>query len=52
MGRTKKYLTSEEKYEAQKRWAMECYKKHKEQYKKNALLRYHKKKNEQKTDKQ
>ncbi len=46
MGRSKKYNTKEEKYEAQKRWAMEYYERNKEVSKKKSLERYYRKKNE------
>jgi len=43
MGRIKKYMTKEEKYEAQKRWVMEYYWKNKEMIKEKNLKRYHEK---------
>ena len=46
MGRKKKYLTEEERHEAQKKWMMEHYHRNKEKLKKNALRIYYLKKNE------
>jgi GrpB-like predicted nucleotidyltransferase (UPF0157 family) len=40
MGRKKKYLTVEEKLEAQRRWNMEYYERNKENIKKEVLKRY------------
>jgi len=45
MGRKKKYITEEDKYEAQKKWAMEYYWRNKETIKKKNLKKYHEKKN-------
>ena len=45
MGRKKKYLTEEERIEAQKRWNMEYYERNKISIKQKALKRYHGKKN-------
>lgn len=41
MGRKKKYLTEKEQLEAQRRWNMEYYERNKENIKKEALKRYH-----------
>lgn len=41
MGRKKKYNTVEEQLEAQRRWNMEYYERNKESIKKEALKRYH-----------
>jgi hypothetical protein len=46
MGRRKKYLTKEEKDEAQRRWWMEHYERNKEFLRKKSLDRYYKNKNE------
>jgi len=46
MGRKKKYLTEEDKHEAEKRWMMEHYERNKEVLKQKALERYYKKKDE------
>ncbi len=40
MGRKKKYLTDEERIEAQRRWNMEYYHRNKEKIKENAKQRY------------
>jgi hypothetical protein len=45
MGRKKKYLTKEEKHEAQKKWAMEYYWRNKEIVRIKNLKNYHGKKN-------
>jgi hypothetical protein len=45
MGRKRKYLTEDEKNEAQRRWMMEHYHRNKEKLKIKALERYYKKKN-------
>lgn len=44
MGRKKKYLTENERIEAQRRWNMEYYKRNKKDIKKKALKRYYDKK--------
>ena len=41
MGRKKKYLSEEERIEAQKRWNMEYYERNKEVIRKKALERYY-----------
>lgn len=45
MGRNKKYLTKEEKAEAQRRWVMEHYERNKKKLQKINLERYYEKKN-------
>ena len=50
MGRKKKYLTEEEKNNAQKRWWMGHYERNKDVLKKKCLERYHKNKNEKNRD--
>lgn len=41
MGRKKKYLTEEERIEAQRRWNMEYYARNKDSIKKKTLKRYY-----------
>lgn len=48
MGRKKKYSTDEEQLDAQRRWNMEYYARNKEKIKKEALKRYHEKRNKNK----
>ena len=50
MGRKKKYLTEEDKHEAEKRWMMEHYWRNKEVLKEKALVRYYKNKDEKGRD--
>jgi hypothetical protein len=41
MGRKKKYLTDDERLEAQRRWNMEYYERNKDKIKKQVLNRYY-----------
>lgn len=41
MGRNKKYLTDDERLEAQRRWNMEYYERNKDKIKKQVLNRYY-----------
>ena len=51
MGRKRKYFTSEEKKEAQRKWQMEHYMRNKEELKAKARLRYRNKKKQEFYDK-
>lgn len=48
MGRKKKYLTDEERLEAQRRWNMEYYERNKDNIKEKNLERYHERGNKNK----